>query len=277
MRWHKMPFKNFIGRGILLVLLLYSLFPIYMAVSASLKTRTEIFLNPFGLPQRLYFENYTKAYEVGHLGQAFRNSGILSAGTALGVLLTAAPAAFALAKIRFPGDALLVAYMFFCTTIPSQLFIIPLFHIFARMGFINSIIGLIVIYIARSSPFVILLLRSFFVKIPNELIEAALVDGASRWQAFWKIVFPVAKPGIVTAAVIVAMGSWNEFLLPLTFINKRELEPVTVALATFRGKWSAEWEMIMASCILGALPIVLLFAILHRRFIAGLAETGLKG
>ncbi len=274
--------KNFRSGGlfsqiILLLFALYSFFPLYIALSASLKSRADLFANPLGLPKELYFTNYVQAFEVGNLKQAFFNSGLLAAGAVLGVLLTAIPAAYALAKIPFRGSSFLVGYYFFCTTIPAQLFIIPLYLAFSRFCLTNSLFGLILIYIAIFSPFAILLMRSYFMNIPNELLEAALIDGASMLQAFWRIVFPVARPGVITTVVIVAMWSWNNFLLPLTFLNQERVMPVTVRLGMLMGRWSAAWELIMASAILGALPVALLFAFLHRRFIAGLAGTGLKG
>ena len=260
-----------------ILLFLYCLFPLYIVVSASLKGPAQLFLDPFGLPKGIHFKNYVDAWRVGNLARAFRNSGILTLGTILGVLITALPTAYALAKIRFPGEKFLMGYFFFCMTIPPQLFLVPLYYMFAKLGLTNSLGGLILIYIARWSPFSILLWRSYFMEIPGELVEAALVDGASRWQAFRRIVLPIFRPGIVTVIVIVAMWSWNEFLFPLTFLHKAGLEPVTVALAMFRGRWSAAWGPMMAAAISGALPIIALFALLHRRFIAGLARTGLKG
>jgi len=263
--------------ALLFIFLAYSIFPLYIAVSASLKDRRELFRDPLGLPDRLHFENYAKAFNSTNLKRAYINSSILVLGTIAGVLVTAIPAAYALAKINFRFNSLLIGYFFFCTTIPAQLSIIPLYFMFSKLHLTNSFFGLILLYIASFTPFSILLMRSYFVSIPNELLEAALIDGASTWQAFWKIIFPVARPGVITTVVIVAMWSWNNFILPLTFINKPNLTPVTVAIAMLRGKWSAAWEVIMAASILGALPIGILFAILHRRFIAGLAGTGLKG
>lgn len=262
---------------VLVVLALYSLFPLYIAISASLKSRADLFANPLGLPRELYLSNYAKAFTTGGLKQAFINSGFLSAGTVLGILLTAIPAAYALAKIPLRSKPFLVGYYFFCTTIPHQLFIIPLYLTFARLGLTNSLLGLVLIYTAVFSPFSILLMRSYFVSIPNELMEAALIDGASMFQAFWRVIFPVARPGVITTVVIVSIWSWNNFLLPLTFLNEERVMPVTVRLGMLMGKWSAAWELIMASAILGALPVAILFAFLHRRFIAGLAGTGLKG
>lgn len=267
----------YLTQFVLLLLALYALFPLYTAVSASLKSRTDLFANPLGLPKELYLSNYAKAFETGNLKQAFFNSSVLAAGTVLGILLTAIPAAYALAKVPLKSNSLLVGYYFFCTTIPQQLFIIPLYLTFSRLGLTNSLLGLILIYIAVFSPFSILLMRSYFVGIPNELVEAALIDGASMFQAFWRVVFPVARPGVITTVVIVSMWSWNNFLLPLTFLNQEQVMPVTVRLGMLMGKWSAAWELIMASAIMGALPIAILFALLHRKFIAGLAGTGLKG
>jgi len=264
---------------ILILLLIFSLFPFYIAVSASLKGPAQLFTDPLGPPEKLHFRNYIGVWHEGNFGRALRNSGILTLGAVLGVLLTGTPAAYALAKMRIPGRLFLIltGYIFFCTTIPVQLFIAPLYFIFARIGFINSLSGMILIYIAKWSPFAILLLRSYFIQLPNELLEAALIDGASGWQAFWRIILPVARPGIVTVMTIVALYSWNQFLLPLAFLNKPELQPVTVAVVMFQGQWTAEWGKIMAGAILGALPILVLFTLLHRKFIAGLAATGLKG
>ncbi|MEN3187075.1 MAG: carbohydrate ABC transporter permease [Atribacterota bacterium] len=262
---------------VLVLLLLYALFPLFVAVNTSLKSRADLFADPLGLPRELYVSNYAKAFQTGNFKQAFFNSAILAAGTVFGLLLTAIPAAYALAKIHFKGSSFLVGYYFFCTTIPQQLFIIPLYFTFSRFGLTNSLFGLVLIYIATFSPFSILLMRSYFVGIPHELVEAALIDGASLFGAFWRVVFPVARPGVITTVVVVAMWSWNNFLLPLTFLNQEGMMPVTVRLGMLMGKWSAAWELIMASALMGALPIVVLFAFLHRKFIAGLAGTGLKG
>ncbi len=263
--------------AIMILLCVYSLFPLYVAVSASLKSRAELFANPLGLPKEPQISNYATAFKVTNLGQAFLNSGLLALGTVGGILLVAIPTAYALAKISFRGSSFLVNYYFFCTTIPAQLFIIPLYLVFSRLSLTNSLWGLIFIYIASFSPFSILLMRSYFINIPNELLEAALIDGASTLQAFWRIIVPVARPGIITTVLIVTMWSWNNFLIPLTFLNQENLMPVTVNLAMLMGKWSAYWELIMATSLLGALPIVILFAFAHRKFVAGLAGTGLKG
>lgn len=270
-------YVNTVVQLVLVLLALYALFPLYIAVSASLKSRADLFANPMGFPKELHLVNYANAFTTGGLKQAFLNSGLLAAGTVLGILLTAIPSAYALAKIPIRGSSFLVGYYFFCTTIPQQLFIIPLYLAFARLGLTNSLLGLILIYTAVFSPFSILLMRSYFINIPNELMEAALIDGASMFQAFWRVIFPVARPGVITTVVIVSMWSWNNFLLPLTFLNREDVMPVTVRLGMLMGRWSAAWELIMASAIAGALPIALLFALLHRRFIAGLAGTGLKG
>jgi len=260
----------------LIFLSFYAFLPLYVAFSASLKSRADLFTNPLGLPRQLELASYAKAFQIAHLGRAFVNSGILAIGTVVGILFVAIPAAYALAKIGFRGRSFIISYCFFCTTIPTQLFIIPLYFLFARLGLTNSLYGLILAYVALFSPFSILLMRSYFVNIPQELLEAALIDGATATQAFWRVIFPVARPGVITTMVIVAMWSWNNFLLPLTFVNQENLMPVTVRLGMLMGQWSAAWELIMASSILGALPVIILFALLHRRFIAGLAGTGLK-
>lgn len=263
--------------SMLILLLLFALVPLLIAISTSLKTTAEIFADPLGFPRSFCFVNYIDAVVVTDLERAFLISVILTVGTVLGVFITATPAAYALSKIKFPGRSFLIVYIFFSTTIPAQIFIIPLFHIFVRIGFVNSLPGLILIYIAVFSPFAILLMRSYFINIPDELLDAALVDGASRWQAFWRIIVPVVRPGIATAMVIVAMGSWNQFLLPRTFLLNVRLRPVTLALVSLQGQWVAEWGMLFAVAILISLPILIVFVLMHRQISAGLAGTGLKG
>ena len=269
--------ERIVERSVLILLLLFTLFPLLIAVSISLKTTAEIFADPLGFPRSFYFANYIDAVVVADLDRAFLISAILTVGTVLGVFITATPAAYALSKIKFPGGPFLIAYIFFSTTIPAQIFIIPLFHIFARLGLVNSLPGLILIYIAVFSPFPILLMRSYFVNTPDELFDAALVDGASRWQAFWRVIVPVVRPGVTIAMVIVAMGSWNQFLLPRTFLLDMRLQPVTLALVAFQGRWAAEWGMLFASAILISSPILIMFVLAHRQLTAGLAGTGLKG
>jgi len=273
----KISLSDFTIRLVLIIFLIYTLFPLYIAISASLKTGFELFSDPLGLPNPPAFKNYFRAFVETGLGRAYLNSAILSLGTDLGILLTAIPISYALAKMSFQGKNFLIGYFFFCTTIPPQLFIVPLYFMFSRLGLVNSLFGLIIIYIAMFTPFSTLLMRSYFVKVPNELLEAALIDGASKWKAFWKVVFPVARPGITTTLLIVTMWSWNNLLLPLTFVNDEKLKPVTVAVAMLEGKWSSSWEIIMAASILASLPIIILFIFSHRNFVEGLAGTGLKG
>lgn len=261
----------------LIILLFYTLFPLYMAISTSFKNPGELFLNPFGLPKEVNTRNYMGVLINEDFRRAFLNTIFLTVGTILGILITAIPMAYALAKIDFPGNSFLMSYIFFCTTIPAQLFIVPLYHIFARIGFLNSLLGMMLIYIAVLSPFQILLLRAYFITIPQELFEVALVDGASWWKALWQIILPVARPGVTTSIILVTMNSWHQFLLPLTFLQKPQLQTLTVAIAMFQGRWSADWGKMISASLLSVLPIVILFALLHRKFIAGLATTGVKG
>jgi len=268
---------RFAEYAVLIFFLLFLLFPLLIAISTSLKSTAEIFANPLGFPRSFYFANFTNVFMLTDIEQAFMISTILTVGTVLGVFITATPAAYALSKFKFPGKSFLITYIFFSTTIPAQLFILPLFQIYSRLGLINSLPGLILIYIAVFSPFAILLMRSYFVNTPDELLEAALIDGATRLQAFWRIIVPVVRPGVTMAMVIVAMGSWNNFLLPRTFLLDINLKPVTLILPTLQGQWSVEWGMLFAAAILISLPILILFILVHRQWIEGLAGTGLKG
>ena len=261
---------------ILILLAFFALAPFYIQITASIKSSAQILNNPMGIPQQPKFSNYVRAWQVGDLGIAFRNSLIVSVSTVIGVSITGGMAAYALAKVKFPAWKMLVTYFFICTTLPPQLFITPLYFWFKNIGLINSLVGIILIYIAYYSPFSILLLRSYFIKIPEALEEAALVDGASRWQAFWRVIVPIAKSGFTTVAVVVGMWTWNEFLLALTFLTDTNVKTLTVKFMTFSGKYTSEWGLMMAGSIFIVAPIIFAFIFLQRRFIEGLAQSGLK-
>ena len=158
-----------------------------------------------------------------------------------------------------------------------QLFLFPLYFAFARMGLINSIPAVALVYTAIYSPFAVMLLRTYFLAVPKELEEAALIDGATDWQVFTRVMLPIVSPGILTVALIIALNAWNEFLIATTFLQDDERHTAVVSFFQLSGQYSSDWGMIMAAALLVVLPVVVLFVALQRRFIEGMAGGSVKG
>ena len=194
----------------------------------------------------------------------------------LGTCLIAGMAAFALSHLRVPGGGAVVAYLFLGSALPVQLFLVPLFFLWTELRLTDSLFGLIIIYWATDAPFATLLLRSFLLKIPKDFVEAARLDGASSFQIAWRVVLPLAWPGFLTVALIVALWSWNEFFWAITFIHTPTLRPVSTSFLAFQDQYSTDWGLTSAAAIFMLAPVVVLFLALQRKFVSGLTSGGIK-
>jgi len=185
--------------------------------------------------------------------------------------------AYVLARRKIKSWKIVTFYLLGTTTAPIQLFLFPLYFGFAKLGLVNNIFAVSLIYTAIYSPFAIMLLRTYFLAVPVELEEAALIDGASPWQVFTRIMLPIARPGILTIAMIIGLYSWNEFLIATTFLQKGENMTAIVSFFLLSGQYSSDWGEIMAAALLVVLPVVVFFVLLQRRFIEGMAGGAIKG
>jgi raffinose/stachyose/melibiose transport system permease protein len=168
-------------------------------------------------------------------------------------------------------------YLLATTTAPIQLFLFPLYFGFAKLGLINNIFAVSIVYCAIFSPFSIMLLRTYFLAVPKELEEAALVDGATSWQVFSKVYLPLVWPGLLTVSLIVGLYTWNEFLIATTFLQGPESRTAVVSYFLLSGQYSRDWGDLMAGAMLVSAPIVILFIFLQRRFIEGITGGSIKG
>ena len=279
--------KKFFGRGrdislapnyILLILLVaFALGPIVILGFNSLKEAADIGRNPLGPPTELHWENFPKAWDVGNFSTTTRNSLILVVGTVSSVLLLGGMAAYALARLKLPGGSVLMLYLLVGSSLPVQLFLVPLFFLWRNLGLVNNLVGLIIIYVAVHSPFAIFLLRSYLVGIPPDFEDAARVDGANEWQVFTIIILPLSWPAFLTVGLVVALGVWNEFLLATVFLTQQNLFTVVTSYYNFTSRFSRDWSLTSAAAIMMIAPILIVFLSLQRRFIAGLTQGGLKG
>jgi len=261
---------------ILTLLTLFALVPIVILLMNSVKSTPEIGRNPLGFPDKIILENYSEAWEVGEYARTIRNSLILTGGTILGTLTLAGLAAYALARLKLRGGDLIAFYFLIGTSVPPQLFMVPLFFMWRRVGLINSHFGLILIYCGLFSPFATYLLRSYMISLPEEFVEAARIDGASHFQVFRHVILPLSWPGFLTAGLVIGLGVWNEFLFAVTFLLRSELKPVATSLFAFQERFGRDWGLTSAGSVIMMLPVIVLFLLLQRRFIEGLTQGGLK-
>jgi raffinose/stachyose/melibiose transport system permease protein len=267
----------FISYFILAVAAVTALFPLSLMVVSSLKKSTEIVANPLALPSALQWSNFSRAWTDAQLGRSLLNS---TETTGLAVILicsTCSMAAYALAHRTGPGLRWISAYLLGTTTLPIQLYLFPLYFGFAHLGLIDNVFALSFVYTAVFSPFAIFLLRTYFLAIPKELEEAAVIDGAKRWQVFYYVLLPLVSPGILTVALISGLNVWNEFLISSTFLQSHDQQTAVVRFYTLGGQYSSDWGEIMAAAILIVAPAVGLFLLMQRRFIQGMAAGSVKG
>jgi raffinose/stachyose/melibiose transport system permease protein len=262
---------------ILVLLALFALGPLVIVVFNSLKSSAEIGRNPLGLPLSPVFENFPAAWTQGDFSTTMVNSTILTVGTVVGVCIIAGTSAYAMARLDLPGTDAVLLYLFVASAVPFQLFLVPLFFLWSILHLTNSRFGLIVIYWAIFSPLATLLLRSYLVGLPRDFEDAARIDGANELQVMLRVVLPLSWPGLLTVALVTGVQAWNEFFFAITFIQDKNLKPVTTSFLAFQSTYSQNWGLTSAAAIYIILPIVVLFLFLQRRFISGLTAGGLKG
>jgi len=255
----------------------FALGPLVILGFNSLKGQAEIGRNPLGFPRDVVWTNYPDAWRVGNFASTMLNSGILVALTVAGVLVLGGMAAYSLAKLDLPGASLVTLYLLVGSSLPIQLFLVPLFFLWQRLGLVNNLPGLAIIYIAINAPLAIFLLRSYMLQLPTDFEDAARVDGASEWKIFTQVVVPLSWPGFLTVGLVVALAVWNEFLLATVFLTDQDKFTVVTSYYNFTSRFSRDWGLTSAAAMMMIVPIIVIFLSLQRRFVEGLTQGGLKG
>ena len=259
------------------------LLPVVWVVVTSLKPTANIIrVPPEWIPWPATLEHYVEVLfsssRTARIGRAFVNSLVVSLGTVILVVGTSALAAYPLARMRFPGKTLVFSVIVGSLMIPNAVVLVPQYVLVQRLGWLSTYQGLIVPEAAVTFAFGVFLLRQFFLTIPHELEDAALIDGANTWQVFARIVVPLSHPVLAALAIFAFRSAWNDFLWPLIAVNRAEMFPLPVALALLRGAYSSEsYGPIMAGAALSALPLLIVFLIANRRIVEGVRLSGLKG
>lgn len=271
------PVRPLLWIGVALTIV-YCLFPFYWLVNTSLKTGAE--LNSSALfPARPSLENYSSIFQNAAFTDALRTSAIIAAASTLIALAVGSFAAYALARLRFKRKFLLLAIILSISTFPPIAIAAPLFKLWTDINLFNTYIGLILPFLTFVLPLTIYILVSFFRDIPRDLEEAALVDGATHFQAFRKIVLPLAAPGLVTAGLLAFIFAWNEFLLSITLTSTPDRRPVSAAIAFFTGSQQFEIPLgtISAATVTITVPLIVLVVFFQKRIVAGLTAGAVKG
>jgi multiple sugar transport system permease protein len=228
----------------------------------------------FQLPTQITFANYQAAWERGNFVLAFANSTFVALAVTAAQILTSALAGYALARLKFRGRQALILVVLATLVIPFQLLVIPIFLILKWGHLLNTYASLILP--SAASGFGIFLLRQFFMTIPIELEQAAMLDGANRFQVLWRVMLPLSRPALVTLFLFTFIGEWNDLFKPLIFTTRPELRTVQLALAEFQEQFTNSWQLLMAAVVIATVPIVLLFLLGQKQFIQGVANTGIK-
>jgi len=267
----------------LVTLALLWLVPVVWVLVTSLKLSENIVkLPPEWIPWPAtaghYHEVLFSSSRTARIGRAFVNSLVVSIGTVILVVTTAAMAAYPLARMRFPGRDLVFVILVGSLMIPNAVVLVPQYVLTQQLGWLSTYQGMIVPEAATTFAFGVFLLRQFFVTMPGDLEDAARIDGANAWQVFWRIVLPLSQPVLAALAIFSFRSAWNDFLWPLIAVNKPEMFPLPVALALLRSAYAAEsYGPIMAGAILSAIPLLVVFIVANRRIVEGVRLSGMKG
>lgn len=262
---------------VLALLALICLLPMLLVLLNSFKTHQDIVRNPLTIQFSAGLSNFAKAWHDGHFGQGLLNSVVYTGSTVIIVLVFATLAAYVIAGRKVRGTSVVLSYFLVTMTMPVYLFLIPLYRVYAKMGWLGNHVAVSFILAACSLPLAISLLRAFFMSIPAELEEAARIDGAGTLQVIRHIIMPLLSPGLVTVGIITGLNSWNEFLVSSTFLTGQENFTAMLSLMSLNGTNTANHGTNMAAAVILVAPIILFFILMQRRFIDGMVAGAVKG
>jgi len=246
---------------------------------SSLKGSSEILSSsPWAFPKELIWTNYIDAWNVGHIGTYLLNSVYVTFFATTGTLLLASMAAYVLGRIEFRGGNLILTYFMIAMMIPPFMIVIPLFDILKQLSLLNSLNGLIFVYITMQLPINVFILTSFYKNIPSDLEEAAAIDGASPFKTFFRVMMPITGSAMVACGIINVLKIWNEFLFALVLLNDEKVFTLPVGIFNLNqiADYSSNWSILFAGMIISVIPVLILFALFQRQFARGITEGSIK-
>lgn len=262
---------------VILAALAVTLFPFYWMVNTSLKPQTEIFLSPpTFVSENWSFDAYRTIFETRPIGRYLMNSLIVSLGSTIISVTLAALAAYGFTRFFIRGANAFIIFLLFTKMLPETLLIIPYFRLMSRLGLVDTHLALILAYTSFALPFSVWMLIGFFRTIPKELDEAAIVDGATRLQAFWRVILPLSRPGLVAVVLYTFIIAWNSYVWALVLTTKPDMFVISIGIANLVGEYQVQWNELMAASVIGALPVMVLYTLLNRHLVGAVTAGAVK-
>lgn len=268
-------FLNILGKTLVYMMAILVALPFIWMLSTALKSRQEVLSGSFSLiPKHIAWDNFKVALSAGNFPRMFLNSFIQSFSVTFFQIITSALAGYAFARMKFKGRNFLFSVLLATLVIPFQMIVIPIYLMFSKINVLDTYWALILPNMANA--FGIFLFRQFFASIPVSLEEAASIDGANRWTILWKIMFPLARPATVTLFMLTFIAEWNDLFKPLIFTSSEKMRTVQFGLTFFQEQYSTDYTLLMAAALVITVPVVILFLLGQRKFIEGIASSGMK-
>ena len=271
------PLSTVAGYLALAFFALIALVPLLLVLINSVKTNAEILDNPLLPSVSVSVRNFVTAWTYGNFANGFFNSVLLTGTAVLVVLLASSLAGYVLAGRRVRGSSAITTYLTMAMTVPIQLFIFPLYAALSSMDLTDNVFVVGVVLAAINMPFATFLMRTFFLNVPSEVEEAAMVDGVSTFGMFRRVLLPMVRPGLITVGVIVGLNAWNEFLLSSTLLQDPNVQTVTLGFLTMNGTFSTDMGTMMAGALILVVPVLGAFIALQRYVVDGMASGAVKG
>jgi multiple sugar transport system permease protein len=252
--------------------------PFAYMLATSFKSHAYVFeLPPQFIPSHPTTANYRDAWSSNNFDRYFLNSVVVAAATTLGSVLLSSMMAFAFARFRFPGRKLLFGLLLIGLMVPTMMLIIPQFILAKRLGLLDSLSGLVFFYVGGTLALNTFLLRGFFERIPVDLEEAMIVDGATSWTRYTRLILPLSRPALATVAIFSFLASWDEFIWALTIINDPQKRTLPIAISLFQGEHQTSWGLVFAGSAIAVTPVIAVFLFFQRHFVSGLTTGAVKG
>ena len=261
--------------AILVLLSIIFLIPLFWMISTSLKSDEEVMTTSTKwIPSTLKWNNYVKAVKAFPFLLYLRNTVFLTIVNTIGTLLTGSLVAYSFAKLKWKGKRLLFAITIATMFIPGHVLVVPTYIVYSKLGWVNTYLPLIIPSWLGGGAFTIFLLRQFFISLPDEIIEAARLDGASELAIFTKIVLPISVPALITVSIFTVLFVWNDFFGPLIYLHKSELWTLSIGLRSFQLRYTTHWNLLMAASTLMSLPMIVIYFFLQDKIIKGFTLKG---
>lgn len=273
----KISIYHIVCAVILLIMVIICIYPIVWMFFGSMKDKAEFYTNIWGLPKQIHLDNYIAAWKNADLGRRFINSLIVTLGSMCIMIPVTSCAAYAVARVNFKGKNLIYMYLLLGIMIPAGVLGIPTFTVAMKMRLLNSHFGLMLIYAAQNIAMGMFIMRGFFISLPRELEEAAMIDGCSRFGCFVRIIVPLARAGVATQVIFNGLTIWNDYFMANIMITKDELRTLPLSIANFVGKHSTNYPELFAMLTMATIPVIIVFVLSQKSFIEGVAAGAVKG